>query len=51
VRARLDPEALNDLAVLAHRCGDRDEAVALLNALIALYPGHAAAHENLAALL
>jgi SAM-dependent methyltransferase len=51
VRSQLDPEALNDLAVLAHRCGDRDEAVALLTALIALHPEHTAAHENLAALL
>ena len=50
LRAQLDPEALNDLAVLAHRCGDQDEAVALLNALILLHPEHAAAHENLAAL-
>lgn len=50
VRGRLDPEALNDLAVLAHRCGDQDEAVALLEALIRLHPEHTAAHENLAAL-
>jgi hypothetical protein len=50
VRGRLDPEALNDLAVLAHRCGDHAEAVALLNALVRLHPEHTAAHENLAAL-
>ncbi len=50
LRAQLDPEALNDLAVLAHRCGDQDEAVTLLNALILLHPEHTAAHENLAAL-
>jgi SAM-dependent methyltransferase len=50
VRGQFDPEALNDLAVLAHRCGDSDEAVALLQALICLHPEHTAAHENLAAL-
>jgi SAM-dependent methyltransferase len=50
VRRQLDPEALNDLAVLAHRCGDDDEARVLLSALVRLHPEHAAAHENLAAL-
>lgn len=47
VRRQLDPEALNDLAVLAHRCGDTEDAVALLEALVRLHPEHAAAHENL----
>jgi SAM-dependent methyltransferase len=51
VRRGLDPEALNDLAVLAHRCGDEDEAVALLRALVRLHPDHTAARENLAGLL
>jgi SAM-dependent methyltransferase len=51
VRRQLDPEALNDLAVLAHRCGDEDEALALLSALVRLHPEHAPAQENLAALV
>jgi SAM-dependent methyltransferase len=51
VRRQLDPEALNDLAVLAHRCGDTDEAVALLGALVRLYPTHTAARENLVGLV
>jgi len=51
LRRALDPETLNDLAVLAHRCGDDDEAVALLQALVRLHPAHTAAHENLAELL
>jgi SAM-dependent methyltransferase len=51
VRAQLDPVALNDLAVLAHECGDDAEAIALLTALVRLHPQHTAAHENLAALI
>jgi SAM-dependent methyltransferase len=50
VRQSLDPETLNDLAVLAHRCGDADEATALLEALVRLHPEHAAARTNLAEL-
>jgi SAM-dependent methyltransferase len=46
----LDPVAINDLAVLAFRCEDHDTAIALLEALVRLCPGHAPAHENLAAL-
>ncbi|MCW2982529.1 MAG: hypothetical protein JWR63_99, partial [Conexibacter sp.] len=51
VRRRLDPETLNDLAVLAHQCGDEAEAIALLGALVRLHPEHRAAAENLADLL
>jgi SAM-dependent methyltransferase len=51
VRGQLDPETLNDLAVLAHQCGDDDEAVTLLEALVRLHPEHEAAQENLAGLL
>lgn len=51
VRRQPDPETLNDLAVLAHQCGDEDEAVALLGALVRLHPEHPAARENLAGLL
>lgn len=50
MRRVIDPEALNDLAVLAMRCGDRDGALDLLRALIRLHPEDAAAAENLAAL-
>ncbi|WP_445148506.1 methyltransferase domain-containing protein [Baekduia sp. Peel2402] len=50
VRRQLDPEAINDLAVLAHRCGDATEAVALLEALTHLAPDHTAARENLESL-
>jgi SAM-dependent methyltransferase len=50
VRRQLDPETLNDLAVLAHHCGDDEEAVALLDALVRLHPEHGAARENLAEL-
>jgi SAM-dependent methyltransferase len=50
VADRLDPVALNDLAVLAFRSGDHDTAIAILEALIRLCPEHAPAHENLAAL-
>jgi hypothetical protein len=50
LREAIDPEALNDLAVLAHRCGDDDEALALLRALVHLHPEHSAAVTNLSAL-
>ncbi len=49
VRRSVDPEALNDLAVLAMRDGDRAEGADLLRALTRLHPDHAAAAENLAA--
>jgi SAM-dependent methyltransferase len=51
LRRAIDPVALNDLAVLAHACGDVDEAVALLLALVRLHPEHGPAQENLAGLL
>ncbi|MEN3285176.1 MAG: hypothetical protein V7607_6316 [Solirubrobacteraceae bacterium] len=51
VRRQLDPETLNDPAVLAHQCGDDDEAVALLESLVRLHPEHQAAQQNLAELL
>ncbi|HEV7752383.1 MAG TPA: class I SAM-dependent methyltransferase [Baekduia sp.] len=51
VRRQLDPEALNDLAVLAHRCGDDEAALALLEALVRLHPEHTGGQENLAGLL
>jgi hypothetical protein len=50
MRRAIDPEALNDLAVLTMRCGDREETADLLRALVRLHPEHAAAAENLAAL-
>ena len=49
VRAALDPEILNDLAVLADREGDPREAVDLLRALVRLHPDYAEAAENLRA--
>jgi SAM-dependent methyltransferase len=48
LRRAIDPEALNDLAVLAHHCGDGDDAIALLEALVRLHPEDAAARANLA---
>jgi len=50
MRRAIDPEAMNDLAVLTSLCGDREEAIDLLRALVRLHPEHAAAAENLAAL-
>ncbi len=46
----IDPEVLNDLGVLALRCGDGEEARDLLRALVRLHPEHAAGVANLAAL-
>jgi SAM-dependent methyltransferase len=46
----IDPEVLNDLAVLAMQCGDTDEAIDLLRALVRLHPDDAIAARNLAAL-
>jgi hypothetical protein len=47
----IDPEALNDLAVLTLRCGDREAALDLLRALVRLHPADTAAAQNLAALI
>ncbi|MGH2893807.1 MAG: tetratricopeptide repeat protein, partial [Solirubrobacteraceae bacterium] len=49
-RRVIDPEMLNDLGVLALRCGDAAEARDLLRALARLHPEHAAGAANLAAL-
>ncbi len=49
-RRVIDPELLNDLGVLAQRCGDATEAQDLLRALVRLHPEHAAGAANLAAL-
>jgi SAM-dependent methyltransferase len=49
-RRAIDPELLNDLGVLALRCGDAAEAQDLLRALARLHPEHAAGAANLAAL-
>jgi cephalosporin hydroxylase len=46
----LDLEALNDLAVLAHASGAAEEAVALLDAVLAIDPEREDARENRAAL-
>jgi Flp pilus assembly protein TadD len=46
----VDPEALNDLAVLTMECGDADAAIDLLQALVRLHPEDAVAAANLAAL-
>jgi tetratricopeptide (TPR) repeat protein len=48
LRRSVDPEALNDLAVLAHRCGDDEQAIALLRAVVQLHPDDPAARANLA---
>jgi FkbM family methyltransferase len=48
--AALDPEALNDLAVLRVRAGESDEARDLLQALMRLHPGFGPGAENLATL-
>lgn len=50
LRRAVDPEMLNDLAVVAMRCGDGAEATDLLRALVRLHPEHVAGVENLAAL-
>ena len=49
-RRVIDPEVLNDLGVLALRCGDASEARDLLRALARLHPEHEAGAANLAAL-
>lgn len=48
--ATSDLESLNDLAVIAHSLGRRDEAEQVLCAVLALEPGHEDARENLDAL-
>jgi FkbM family methyltransferase len=50
LRRAVDPEVLNDLAVLAVREGDAAEGADLLRALVVLHPEHVEAAENLAAL-
>lgn len=50
VRRQVDAQTVNDLAVLAHRRGDDDTAIALLEAVVRLHPEHTPAVENLAAL-
>ena len=50
MRRRIDPEVLNDLAVLTAQCGNRVQAADLLRVLVHLHPDHAPAAENLAAL-
>ena len=51
MRRAIDPEALNDLAVVTAQCGDSEAAIDLLRALVRLHPDHTSAAENLAALL
>jgi hypothetical protein len=50
VRAQLDPETLNDLAVLIAQCGRVAQARALLETCVAFAPDFVPAHDNLAAL-
>jgi FkbM family methyltransferase len=45
----IDPEMLNDLAVLALQCGDEEEGRDLLRALVRLHPDHLDASANLRA--
>ena len=49
-RRVIDPEVLNDLAVLSLRCGDAEAAVDLLRALVRIHPDDRAAAANLVAL-
>jgi FkbM family methyltransferase len=46
----IDPEVMNDLAVMTMRSGDVARATDLLRALVCIHPGHDAAAVNLAAL-
>jgi Flp pilus assembly protein TadD len=48
LREEIDPEILNDLAVMCHAAGDLDTAAALLRVCLLVAPDHAAAHDNLA---
>lgn len=50
LRGAIDPEALNDLAVILNAGGDPGGAAALLRALAVLVPGSVDAAENLAGL-
>lgn len=50
VGAAIDPEALNDAAVILAESGRREDAETLLRALTVLRPDHASATENLRAL-
>jgi Glycosyl transferase family 2 len=51
VREQLDPETLNDLAVLCTQSGQDDKALALLRACVAVAPDFTVAQDNLAALV
>jgi hypothetical protein len=48
LREEIDPEILNDLAVMCHAAGDLETAAALLRVCLLVAPDHAAAHDNLA---
>lgn len=48
LRAEVDPELLNDLAVACHVAGDAESAAALLRVCLIVAPDHAAARANLA---
>lgn len=48
LREEIDPEILNDLAVMSHAAGDLDTAAALLRVCLLVAPDHAAARDNLA---
>ncbi len=50
MREAVDPEVLNDLAVITIQAGDVAAGTDLLRALVALHPDHAAGAENLAQL-
>jgi tetratricopeptide (TPR) repeat protein len=50
LRGGIDPEPLNDLAVLQNSTGSSDEARDLLRALVRLYPEYLLSARNLAAL-
>src|SRR5262245_61015790 len=50
LRGAVDPEVLNDLAVMLSAAGDRDGARALLEALTVVAPGSGDAEVNLAGL-
>jgi 2-polyprenyl-3-methyl-5-hydroxy-6-metoxy-1,4-benzoquinol methylase len=50
LQGALDPELLNDLAVIKHTLGQNADAEALLRTCLAVEPGHEGALENLASL-
>lgn len=47
MQAAVDPEALNDLAVMMSSAGDENQALALLRAAVSLHPEHEDAAANL----